>query len=110
MKQISYKIEFKDFQNIIYKNNNTELTIEQNSLREIQYIAKSNSELSVFLSDIGGLFGLWCGLSVIDMSAIIKIINIKLRRILQVILKIAQIKKLRINIIQDFNQSYDCSS
>ena len=99
-KQILYKIELKDFENTIYRSNNTELTIEQNSLREIQYIAKSKSELSVFLSDIGGLFGLWCGLSVIDMSAIIKIINVKLRTILHIILKIALIKKLGISFIK----------
>ena len=103
-KQIRYKIELKDFENTIYKSNNTELTIEQNSLREIQYIAKSNLELSVFLSDIGGLFGLWCGLSFIDMSAIIKIINMKLRSILYVILKVALIKKLGKNLIKILNE------
>ena len=98
--QFRYKIELENFENTIYKSNNIELTIEQNSLREIQYIAKSKLELSVFLSDIGGLFGLWCGLSVIDMSAFIKIINIKLRSILHIILKIALIKKLGVSFIE----------
>ena len=65
-----HKLDF-DYQ-FSFKGKDSEITVKYDKSPEFRYIAERKLSFVLFLSNIGGLFGLWFGLAFIDVSKLIK--------------------------------------
>ena len=79
-----YKLSLDN--DIFNYNDNSEIKIKQSKNKQLIYNAEPSLELVDFLSNIGGLFALYFGLSFIDISDIFKLITRRIRFYLQKII------------------------
>ena len=87
-----YKLSLdNDFYNY---NDNTSIEIKNNRKKHLIYHAEPSLEFVHFISNIGGLFGLYFGLSFIDISDILKSITRRIGFYLQRIIFYQKIKAL----------------
>ena len=86
---------------IIDYNSNTIIKIKNSKKQRLIYHAEPSLEFVDFISNIGGLFALYFGLSFIDISSILKLISRNIKRYLQ---KMIFYQKIMI-IIRHFNLS-----
>ena len=74
MKNCEQEIFYTLLDNHQFDMNETKLVIKRMNMQEITYSAEGKQNFIEFMSNIGGLFGLWFGLSFIDMSEVIRTI------------------------------------
>ena len=92
---------------VLYKKESKILIKYRNSL-EYEYNCENKYSFVDYISNIGGIFGLWFGISFIDMSQLIKMISWKIQTYLflnnfnTILLLIANIKAIRM-VIQLLN-------
>ena len=75
-------------------NNDTVIEIKSNKKKQLIYHAEPNLQLVDLISNIGGLFGLYFGLSFIDVSHIFKTITRRIRNYLKSLIFYRKIKAL----------------
>ena len=76
------------------------MSINRTNIQESTYSAQENESFIEFLSNIGGLFGLWFGMSFIDMSQLIETIAVYFRRYLNIIKKWKLFRLLKTKLIK----------
>ena len=75
-------------------NNDTVLEIKSKMKKQLIYHAEPSLQLVDFISNIGGLFGLYFGLSFIDISQLLKNIGRRIRSFLQNLIFYRKMKRL----------------
>ena len=91
-RHVFYKIKLDN--DIFNYNYDSELVIKNNRKKNLIYNAEPSLEFVNFISNIGGLFGLYFGLSFIDLSNLMKLITRKLTFYLQRLIFYQKIKVL----------------
>ena len=99
--QILYDINVKNNGDIM--NSDSNLTIRNSEHQEFTYEAQPIMSFSELLSNIGGLFGLYFGLSFVDINQLIKKLLFNLRTFFNRLLHF-QIDKLKLFILRFFRQ------
>ena len=61
------------------------IRISFKSSQDFHYVSESSISFVLYLSNIGGLFGLWFGLSFIDIASVIKVLLKKVKHLIRII-------------------------
>ena len=87
-----YSLDF-DNKYIIHKTNST-IRINYQNYAEYQYKAEPKNTFELYLSDIGGLIGLWFGLSFIDLNIILKSLFNKIQSKLEFLISLEYLNSI----------------
>ena len=78
--QIYFSTRFDN--SLVLNISETNITINYENSVEFHYISEEKYTFVDYLSNIGGLCGLWFGISFIDMSQLIKILMLKFKNLI----------------------------
>src|SRR6201996_5375841 len=90
--EVYYSTSFEN--PLIFNTTDTRITIKDQKSEEFQYISQIKYSFVDYMSNIGGLFGLWVGLSFIDIFQSIKSRIIKFKIYVLVYFEIKILSKL----------------
>jgi len=99
--EIYYSLELED--NTYSAQNDSKITIKHKISQEFHYKSEKKYSFVDYLSHMGGLIGLWFGMSFVDTSALIRLVLNSIRNIINYYMNI-QLKLFILKIIQNINK------